>query len=265
MCESTPGSEMLENALDYLLSAAEYLTLKNSRSYKYAILHAFAGIELLLKERLRREHWSLIFKEVDKANSQSLNSGDLLTVDFKACCERLKDIAKVTIGDQERRKLDNLRTLRNRLQHFHAVLDESDVTSQLFFAVGFSIGFIAKQIGNAEDNHKTVLAQLHQRLASLQKYVVHRMNEIRPELGKGKVSVICPRCSQSTLALGNGDPSCPFCGYSDEAFEAMLEATGGAVVVTCRHCGGPMGEYLYSCEDEVFECFICFACGSFED
>ena len=56
---------LLENAFDYLLSAAEYASLKSPRSWKYAILHLVAGIELLLKARLQQEHWSLLFQRVE--------------------------------------------------------------------------------------------------------------------------------------------------------------------------------------------------------
>jgi len=49
---------------------------------KYAVLHLFAGIELVLKERLRREHWSLIFEKTDKANKLSLDKGDFVSVNF---------------------------------------------------------------------------------------------------------------------------------------------------------------------------------------
>ena len=39
------------------------------------LLHMSSGVELLLKERLRREHWSLIFRDPDKASLSVLESG----------------------------------------------------------------------------------------------------------------------------------------------------------------------------------------------
>ena len=47
---------LLENGLDFIWSAVEHLgTDLSKRSLKYAVLNLAAGIELILKERLRRE------------------------------------------------------------------------------------------------------------------------------------------------------------------------------------------------------------------
>lgn len=49
--------ELLENGLDFLLSGIEYLARgKEKRDIKYGVLHTVSGVELILKERLRREH-----------------------------------------------------------------------------------------------------------------------------------------------------------------------------------------------------------------
>jgi len=38
-------------------------------------LHLSDGVELVLKEELRREHWSLLFADVDKASESALKAG----------------------------------------------------------------------------------------------------------------------------------------------------------------------------------------------
>ena len=53
---------LLDNALDFLLSAAEAVRRdEGHRSLKEAVLHLANGVELMVKARLAREHWSLIF------------------------------------------------------------------------------------------------------------------------------------------------------------------------------------------------------------
>ena len=52
---------LIENALDFILSAVEWAKGDDDRSLKYAILNLSDGVELILKERLRRAHWSLLF------------------------------------------------------------------------------------------------------------------------------------------------------------------------------------------------------------
>lgn len=88
-------SSLLENALDYFLSAAEYARQDDVRSLKYSLLHSVASIELVLKARLFKEQWPLIFADVDKADLSALKSGDFKSADSQTVIERLKKIATV--------------------------------------------------------------------------------------------------------------------------------------------------------------------------
>ncbi len=53
---------LLENAFDYMQSAAECVREGDARSLKRAIRDLAAAMELFLKARLHAEHWSLIFQ-----------------------------------------------------------------------------------------------------------------------------------------------------------------------------------------------------------
>ena len=58
--------DLLNNGIDFICAGVEYFLHDepDPRSHKYAVLYLFSGLLLLLKERLRREHPSLIFKEI---------------------------------------------------------------------------------------------------------------------------------------------------------------------------------------------------------
>lgn len=259
---STQFTSLSHNALDYLLSAVEHLEQRTERSLKYSILHLFAGIELLLKERLRREHWSLIFQDINQASQNRLASGDFKSVDFHTCTARLAEIANVPLTKPQLNHLDSLRQLRNRIQHFHTTIGQNDATSRLAQGTNIAIHFITNEMADLNASHKPELDRLHEALANFNEYVTCRTAEIGDNLKSFACTVWCPRCDQNTLGLGNGNPLCPFCGFTDEPFEAMAAAAGDAVVGHCPDCGGPMGEYCYSDDDEVFEMFICFSCGT---
>lgn len=250
-----------DNALDYLLSAIEQLEQRTERSLKYSILHLFAGIELLLKERLAREHWSLIFQEIGHASKTRLHSGDFKSVDFNTSTARLTDIAGVNLSKSQLKHADSLRQLRNRIQHFHTPIGHIDATSRLAQGMNFAIHFITHEMPDLNASHKTDLTRIHGALATFNEYVSCRSNEIANDLSRFVCTVLCPRCDQNTLGLGNGNPLCPFCGFTDSPFEAMAAAAGDAVIGHCPDCRGPMGEYCYPEGDEVFEMFICFCCG----
>ena len=53
--------DLFENGLDFIdNSLDQILNLTDHHKLKYSILHLSAGIELVLKEILQREHWSLL-------------------------------------------------------------------------------------------------------------------------------------------------------------------------------------------------------------
>ena len=64
---------LMENGLDFIREGVEALYAEEEtsapppRAHKYALLHVFSGALLVLKERLRREHESLIFKDVSRS------------------------------------------------------------------------------------------------------------------------------------------------------------------------------------------------------
>lgn len=246
-----------DNALDYLLNAIEQLEQRTERSLKYSILHLFAGIELLLKERIFREHWSLIFQDIKHASKTRLNSGDFKTVDFDTSTARLINIAGVNLPKQQLHHVNSLRQLRNRIQHFHITIEQTEATSRLAQGINFAINFITSEMPDLNTSRKTELDKIHEGLATFNEYVSYRSNEIRNDLKAFVRTVWCPRCDQETLGLGNGNPLCLFCGFTDEPFEAMKVAAGDDVIGHCPDCGGPMGEYA----SLVGELFICFCCG----
>ena len=70
--DKTVNFTLLENGLDFIWSAVEHLGVASTkRDLKYATLHLVSGIELVLKERVRREDWSLLFPDPSKPTQKS--------------------------------------------------------------------------------------------------------------------------------------------------------------------------------------------------
>ena len=248
---------LADNALDYILSANEQQEVRSERALKYSILHLFSGVELLLKERLRREHWSLIFQDVKQANKRRLASGDFKSVDFHTCRSRLTEIADVQFTESNLKHLESLRHLRNRLQHYHAEIGQNEVISRLARVNNFVVEFVSIEMPDLNSTHKKQIDEVHSSLALFDEFVSLRTKEIQPKLSSFVSTVWCPRCDQETLGLGNGDPLCPYCGFTDKPFEAMAAAAGDDIIGTCADCGGAMGGYNEFEENEFFVCFFC--------
>ena len=85
----------------FFLQSIEHFKFSENNKYdtekelKYSTLHLFSGIFLILKEKLQREHWFLLFAEVNKADRQNLKSGGFSGVNFGDCQNRLSKIVSV--------------------------------------------------------------------------------------------------------------------------------------------------------------------------
>jgi hypothetical protein len=112
--------DLLDNGLDFIIEGLKPTTkiwgnTLSDNKWKYSVLNIFSGIELILKEKLKREHWSLIFQDVSNANQQKLIQGDFISVSHSDVIKRLREICNVSIDDIP---IDALRRLRNKFEHF---------------------------------------------------------------------------------------------------------------------------------------------------
>ncbi len=141
---------VLENGLDFIYTALNHLKGEpKPRAIKYAVLHLSAGVELILKDRLRREHWSLVFDDVDKADLETYLSGDFISVNLKTSIQRLTKICDVDISSDEQRSLFNLRKSRNKLEHFASVDSSTALKASSSGVLSFTLDFISDEIDPA--------------------------------------------------------------------------------------------------------------------
>ena len=222
--------DLIDNAFDYVLSAAEYAKRGSSRDLKYSVLHLAAGVELLLKARLQKEHWSLLFSRVDAASRSSLTSGDFISVDFETAVKRLENIGEVSIDSPVLSHLHELRKLRNKIQHLDISLATESVRSLVAMGADFFLEFGRKNLGDEFNNRgEEVIPLITAQLVSLQEFVDQRLKTIETELAAAYLTLECPVCWQDTMVVGDGNPKCPFCGTELDAEElAMLHAEYGS-------------------------------------
>jgi hypothetical protein len=114
--------ELLENGLDELASAVDHLgSAPTPRALKRSVTELAGGVELVLKERLRRHDWRELFVDVAVANEGDLRRGDFISPTSAEVSRRLRD-ADVRLPNRHRKRLDALRRRRNRIEHF-ALID----------------------------------------------------------------------------------------------------------------------------------------------
>lgn len=116
----------------------------SATNYKFAILHVAQGVELILKERLRQEHWVLIYDKVEKPDKSR-------TIDFETAVTRLQGICNISLT----KYIDGLRGLRNtrhEIEHYRVSLSGQEAAT----LIGSNIPFLMKFL---EDELKTTLQE----------------------------------------------------------------------------------------------------------
>lgn len=255
---------LVENALDFVLSAARYARSTAVHDPKYAILHLSAGIELLVKARLGNEHWSLLFADVDKATERDLKLGKIRSVDFGTACKRLERIVDLKLADDELRHLNELRRIRNQVQHFAFKIDIGLVRSLVAKGHNFVLDFVRDNLADeARTNHEKINA-IRRELQELESFIDERLAALQPRLTAAGRLRECPNCWQETLVVDNGEPICLFCERDLDwktLAERMSETGEVAVCPKCGECGCTL--VAFNIDDAGWYCVACETRGDY--
>ncbi|MCX5884426.1 MAG: hypothetical protein NT096_00690 [Proteobacteria bacterium] len=230
---------LIENAEDFLLEAVKYAKGSSPRDWKYAALHLWSALELLLKALLENEHWSLLFEDVDKASQKKLREGDFQTVRFDTALDRIRGIVGVELEQKDLRYLKQLRDLRNRATHFAAKLKVEQAKSLV--ARGISVFLTLEQRYLHEEPDKGLEYEINQDLQEFQKYVDERLRTLKPELERSDRPHpwfrTCLSCNQETLVSRDDTAVCLFCGEEVEFTELADHSEGpGGPCPECEDC-----------------------------
>lgn len=259
---------LLENALDYILDAAKRLeeTEPQSTSLKYAIVHLWSGLELLLKKRLMDEHWSLIFRDINKAKYTALESGDFVSVYFDEMLVRLRDICGVDL-DRHKQTLNNLREERNRLEHFQIEISRVAAISKLLKVWSFILDFCSSHLFLGSNKRtQEMFEEIRATMVFYKEFIDSRLNEISPDLIANEKKqypatvVQCPECFQNAMLLAQDEEEsakCLFCSSilpSGTVMEMWLGTWNMQGPFVCLECGTQS-----LCRDNSN--WICFCCG----
>lgn len=104
-----------ENGLDFLLRAATQL----DSDPKMSIVVFASGVEILLKARLLREHWTLVVDQLDKVDIPKFQAGDFRSITPEQAIQRLRTVCGIAISKDDEGALLAPSRHRNRLLHFY--------------------------------------------------------------------------------------------------------------------------------------------------
>ncbi|MGW7314828.1 hypothetical protein [Streptomyces sp. NPDC054865] len=210
----------VRNGMDYLISAVKNLTEgskpPSDRDLKYAVLHLQAATEVLLKARLVREHWTLVFKDPGGANLDVFRSGKFDSCTIGTALDRLANIAQVPIAAKDRAAIKALSDDRNALTHYGHTANAFQVEARAARVLSFLLTFIHRhlqpRLSSEGPGVMRTMDTLRMKLSDIQALVKDRMNELSGELAPlVDRTVLCPDCRQWALVVGEENPACRFC------------------------------------------------------
>ena len=144
--------DLTENGLAFLRRAVGEMSAQpvSFRNLSFAVVDLAAAVEVLIKARLVREHWTLICADPDKVTVALVLAGTFKTVALEQAVKRLDGVAGVpmTRSGYDKR-VDAIARLRNRAIHFTGRLALSPQRFKPRSAAGLILccGFLALSFG----------------------------------------------------------------------------------------------------------------------
>ncbi|MGC0325020.1 hypothetical protein ABIG06_005649 [Bradyrhizobium sp. USDA 326] len=243
---------LVENALGFLSHAIE--TLESAP--KFSVIDFYAAVELFLKARLLREHWSLVVAK--NPDWEKFVSGDFVSVTFEEACSRLEKVVQAPIPSRARAKFDAVRLHRNKMVHFFHAGEEGQ--NQLIEAVAieqlhawYELHMLLRQWKDVFEPWQKKVAQIELRLQRHKKYLAAKFDALKPDLkrfeGEGKLIRGCSFCNFSAAVMAKGGISnlyegkCLVCGAFNkwllmkcpQCNECSVLSDGGQFDCTCGH------------------------------
>lgn len=215
--------DLLTNGLDFILSSIKsVVSSKNELTLlKYAILNISAGKELLFKERLSREHWSLIFEKIDQANKSKLIEGDFISVNSNTCLMRLENITLIKFTSEEKKLIESLRKKRNKIEHFQVNENTEALTSFLSKILILVINFIEREfsVDKFSFEQKEIYQQIRIKSSEFEKFVKLKLAQLSDKLKGEPWLKECSHCLQKTVCVDEVDNKlrCLFCHQTDDS------------------------------------------------
>ncbi|MCC6694828.1 MAG: hypothetical protein IT365_04260 [Candidatus Hydrogenedentes bacterium] len=246
-------STVINNALDFFRRSTEEL----EHSPKYSLINFCAAVELFVKARLMKEHWTLIVTKPQDADWERFVSGDFHSVSLKDAQERLKAIARDPLTRDEYACFSALASHRNQLVHFRH-RDQNDNEKFRAKIAGEQLRawyYLQLLLRRRWQKHFPSIGAeiwiMEQSMRQRQDYLSAKFAAIQPEL-------------QEQRTKGVQFSACRFCGF--EAFfvtDLLAELTrfgcrvcdsyGPQLEIDCPECG----ERMFCLYDGYAECDRC--------
>jgi len=245
---------LTRNAFDFLeRGIAEF-----DKAPKYSVIHFCASVEMLLKARLMKEHWSLIVSKPDQANLAKFMAGDFMSVTLEDCRARIRDVAGEDIGDDAYGSFRALANHRNKMVHFFQPEMNRDAKGKAQIVAEhcrswFHLHRLLSRWDNYFHDFSSEIAHADRAMKGHRKYLSAKFKALKNELEAarkaGNTPKACSACGFKAAIPDDLDDQiaslrCLVCDHTETQVELECPHCGESTVIanegyaTCAHCGG---------------------------
>ena len=226
------------NGIDFFQTGVAGLT----EDPKYSVINFCSGLEIILKARLLKEHWSLIVKKPENAIFEKFKEGNFISTNIEETLQRLENIAGIAFSKNELNCFNSVREHRNKFVHFYHYSDSKAEKKKLLQNIAaeqckawFYLYRRLQEWFEIFEKHRkgfeTVNSQFHQ----LRKFLSAKFEALKPEIDKekksGTIYVDCSSCGFSSAKLDEREEPV-FASHCK-----VCERGETRIPVTCPKCG----------------------------
>ena len=203
---------LLNNASDSIERAIELVAWGDqqgeARRLKQAVQAVAHGIELLLKERLKRIHPSLIWENVDRYPSIGAR-----TVSAEGAISRLQNIGNIEFTIRDVELLRSLRNTRNAIEHLAWATTKQEADAIVGRALEFSFFFSRSELDHEYMDNNAFKDGTYQTLLASNIHFATAIESRKKasQLVSGQDPTLCTVCRAKAV-----DPvshACRMCGH----------------------------------------------------
>lgn len=231
---------LVESALDFLKTATQ--DIKNNAP-KYSIIHFYAAIELILKARLMREHWTLLVTGRNFPDQDRFVVGDFQSVHLNEANERLGKVVPAGLSKTEFEAFKSLAAHRNKIIHFfHANTARS--VKEILRAWYFLHGILTSKWETEFCKWSNDISDIDSDMRKLRTYLDVVFEEVSPKIAEkqrgGLIFVECHACGFMAKEHENSmkeayESKCLVCNFVEHNVNVQCDKCGEMVIF--RECG----------------------------
>lgn len=247
-----------ESAFDFLERSVDEITTHP----KYSVIHFSTAVELLLKARLMREHWTLVVDRAADVTLEDFLSGQCRTVTQADAIKRLNGACGENIPKDAVAQFGKIAAHRNRMIHFFHEAGAGQAGQALIEEIvkeqclsWFYLERLLSEWGDQFEEFETSILGVRWKMRRNRDYLSVAFDRLKPKIEAdrkaGTAFQVCSGCGYEAAAVTDlsdmlFEKHCRVCGLGEAYIEISCPGQCGTTLHieadhgsdrTCETCG----------------------------